>query len=293
MLQAKIPPINEIILWNNCTNHCMFCLQNIKNDPLCHLLEDEKIEALERAYEKISGLTFSDVLLIGGEICNYTTDRTASKLLSLILLCRQKVEAGELRFVYLNTNLLYADQKILYAICSLFEDYEDHLRLTTSYDIEGRFSSKDKEKLFFDNIKALTSRFPKQPVVINTIMTKALCESDFSTENLVKLTNARSVVLIPFLSSKDCSNLEATKEEVFNTLEKAEQLRPGYIRKTIESLDLKQERYLWEYHKDVKDLVECEAPNSSCGHNKNFSRIFNDGECYVCELKRKFANSLE
>lgn len=282
-----IPPINEFILWANCTNKCKFCLQNLKADHRCVLSEDEKLSSIQKTYEKLSDLPYGDILLIGGEICGGVSKKVAESLLSLIEFCRERIESGLIRYLYLNTNLLYKNLDIIYDICSLFSGYEDHLRLTTSYDVYGRFSSIKDKKLFFDNASAITSRYPEQPLIVNTILTHQYYTSGITVRDIVEKTGARSVVLVPYIPVKYGDEMTPTPDEIFDSIENAESEYPGYIRKYVDNFDLKQDRTLWEYHSNIDSLEMCESPSANCGHNSNFARVLG-GKCFVCELKEKY-----
>ena len=285
---AVVPPVHEFILWSNCTNRCRFCLQSLKADPRCILSDEEKMKAIQEVRRVLPGLPYGDVLLIGGEVFGGISRQVAEALLSLVEYCRERVESGRLRYLYMNTNLLYRDLSTVYGVCSLFSGFEDHLRLATSYDVYGRFRSHEDEELFFKNVSDLTSRFPDQSVTVNTILTRQYCTSGIGVRSIIERTGARAVVLVPYIPVRYGDEMTPTPQEIFRSLEEAESEYPGYIHKYIESFDLKQSRTLWEYHSTTGSLVECDSPLARCGHSSNFARVLGD-RCYVCELKSRYS----
>ena len=216
----KIVDMNEFLLWANCSNNCKFCWQKKINNPECLLTSEEKIRAIDRAELKINQLQESDILIVGGEVFEVISQNVTLRLLKFFDSLAQGCEENKIRFLYINTNLIYEDLTIINYICNKFKSMPEKLKFTTSYDLEGRYSSEDKKSLFLNNLKKITNTYPAINIVVNTILTKQVCNNNFSVKNFTEKYKVRLVNLIPYIPIYYGDSLTPSLGEIVNKLKK-------------------------------------------------------------------------
>ena len=297
--------MKEFIVWHNCTNQCDFCWQCKKQDKTAFLNHIEMIAAIRATEEKILNEVNDgdDVLLVGGEILNSYNELSDYELHRLLNLCASLIKKDRIRYLYINTNLIYGNRKNLTYLLDLFNGIEDRLKFTTSYDVYGRFKSNDKYDLWVDNMIYIRDFYPNINMVVNIIITKQLVNwleegnsvtKDYtwnsfwnyqwnSFQNFFKI---KYINFIPYIPVEDDRSMDVTFKDIVKVLAAEEKRIPGYINKYIDDFDLNQDKILYEYHKD-KGYVECTAKYSDCHHNENFKKVLG-GECYICKLKEIF-----
>ena len=278
----------EYLLWNNCSNNCEFCWQKFKNDPNKMLDVKEQCHSIDLVIYHITRLPYCDILIVGGEIMEYTNYKVYEHMYKLFLLLHKRLKNCDIRYLYLNTNLLYTDLELCAAFLSMLnrDNLLHKLKFTTSYDIYGRFENEQKRKLFLKNLHTLTYSYKRLNIVVNTMLSKQYCESDFDLKAFCNKYRVQ-VNLIPYITLHE--NMRPTNEQIITKLQQAEEWFPGYIKQYINNFNLQQERFLYEYHKE-KGYEYCSCDNAKCGHSENFKKILVDESCYVCQLKNWFQN---
>ena len=274
----------EFVLWNNCCNNCKFCWLKYLQKPVFNITQ--KIESINLITSKLREIqNFSDILLVGGEI--FEDSRITKEFIELTYKVCQKIIRGEIRYFYINTNLLYEDVAFLTEFLNIFQTYSlfDRLKFTTSWDLVGRFRDNSAEELWERNMRSVKSKFPKLKIVTNLILTKSLCSAIVNNEfDVVNFEKEFSEVnLIPYIPvPKDVFDEQPDKELTLNAIKKSK----IDIQKYINSFDLKQTKIVYEYSNDkLTDITESDL---SCSHNKNFTRVWQDNSCFICQLKKCF-----
>jgi hypothetical protein len=285
-LNDNIPPMYEYLLWSNCSNNCQFCWQKYKADLGKLLSVSEQIKSIDQLMNILPTLPYSDMLIVGGECMEYAGNDIYMKLAKLYGVIINRLKENKTRYLYINTNLIY---KLLDNVTLLIQCLEscnllDKLKFTTSYDVYGRFATEEKRKLFLKNLDTLTYSFPKLKIVVNCILTKQLCENRFDVKAFCDKYRTQ-INLIPYIVLTE--DMRPTKEQIADQLSRTEAQIPGYIKSYIENFDLKQEKLLYEYDKN-DGYVFCSSEDDSCGHNKNFKKVLDTGECFICWLKEQF-----
>jgi len=285
-------PMYEFLVWNDCGNNCRFCWQKHFNDKT-KMLESEadKTKSLQEVFRMINDPEFfeagSDILLCGGEIfdnLNYNLDLALQDIIRLIV---DKIKKKEIRYFYMNTNLIYKDLTDLSVVLQYLatNDVLGNFIFTTSYDIYGRYKDKEAETLFLRNLKVIKASFPNINIAVNMIMTKQLCseilDNGFSIKEFSDFYQVK-VNTIPYITLHE--DMQPTKNEVFKALLKIDKELPGYFKHYTENFDLDQKKILLEYIKDI-GYQECTSEYDDCGHNTNFKKAFSDGSCYICNCK--------
>ena len=204
----------------------------------------------------------------------------------LIDKCVEMISSDKIRFLYVNTNLIYKDRTNLVYLFDSIKGYEDRLKFTTSYDIYGRFKNEEARKTFLDNLLFIKENYPKINTVVNCIITKQLVESDFDDSQFKETYGVRYVNFIPYVPVMDDRSMDVDFKDIVKVLAKAERKHRGYINFYINDLDFNQNKVLYQYHKD-RGYEECTSNYADCHHNENFKKVLN-GECFICKLKEVF-----
>lgn len=286
-----VKPIYEFLLWDNCNNNCKFCFQR-ENPRLFNHNNREMI--LNKTIEFIESDKFikgSHILVCGGEIFDKPNDfGILDKFFCQIL---KFMMDGTIDLLYINTNLIYKD---LYGIDRLLRRIKelklfDRLRFTTSYDLEGRFKSKEDEELMLSNLKLLGGIYKDLKIVTNTILTKKVCEQILNNKfNVVDFMTKYNcwVNLVPYIVYDE--NLAANRSDIIKALKYVNDYSDGYISRYILNFDLGQDKLLYMFKDNEFKFCSCE--NSNCGHSINFKRYSPSGNCFVCDLKEIFNGTI-
>lgn len=284
-----IKPIYEFLLWDNCNNHCKFCFQR-KNGIICD--KHHKIRSLKCVIDFLNSDEYihgSHILLVGGEIFDESNFSIIDDYIKFIEIIIDKMNSNIIDLLYINTNLLYKNMSILNKLLS-FIDYDnlwDRLKFTTSYDLEGRFSTKEKETLFLTNLKCVKNTYPKCNIVVNTILTKQTCEkilnNEFNPKDFCDEYNC-DINLIPYIVYT--KELSATREQIFKTLLKTNELIHGYFKRYTDNMSLAQDKLLYKFNNEHLEFVSSE--NLICGHSENFKRYADSNTCFICDLKQVY-----
>ena len=172
--------MQEFLLWSNCTNQCAFCWQCKKKDATTFLNEAEMLECVNKTIAMLDTINDGDdVLLVGGEILAPYHESVNIALQSLIDKCVTMVESTQIRYLYSNTNLIYTNRINLDYLLGKMRGMEYRLKFTTSFDIYGRFRSGRERDIFLSNLAYIRDNYPNVNVVVNSIITKQLVNSNF------------------------------------------------------------------------------------------------------------------
>lgn len=284
----------EFLMWGNCTNKCKFCHQCLKKDPETHLSESEMQNSINITINKVQSIeNQEDVLLVGGEILNVYYNSLISSMNSLFDTCIKKLLDNKIRYLYINTNLLYKDLTLLDSILQkiVTNKLENRLKFTTSYDLYGRFENNEIKTLFFNNLHYIHNKYPKINVVVNIILTKQAIEKIVSKEfDILEFKNKYNIVyinFIPYIPINSDSSMTAEFKDYIKCFAVLENIFPGYIKTYINDFDFNQNKVLYEY-KSGKGYVECTSEYAECHHNVNFKKVLGNNECYICKLIESF-----
>ena len=305
----------EFIMWNNCANNCKFCWQRLFDDETTFLNEQEQLECIQQCSDMIEkDAVECNLLLVGGEVYSDQGTKVNNALRKLFQQIADKVKKCEVQFLYANTSLTYKNLDNLKNLLDAFEGIEEHLKFTTSYDLEGRYDTEpasdkevkkrgesgcavDKREQMLDNLAYIHENYPKVNVVVNTIITKAVADAVLRKKGNERYdplwfmdAYPNTVVwvnLIPYIPIEGYTGLDVRFSETVKVLEAANDKLPGYLEAYLMQLDLDQDKKLYEFHSD-SGFVERTAPQLECGHNENFKLVNRADECYICRLKDYF-----
>lgn len=282
-----IKPIYEFLLWENCRNHCSFCFQQEKNQ----LTDKEKYNSMiavkcfldnDQRYIKNS-----HILLVGGEL--FDSPSIFNELKQFLLYVLDKQLNDDIDLLYINTNLIYKNIDCLMWFLSKIEQLQlfDRLKFTTSYDVAGRFANDKVKQLMLKNLNIITNQYSQLRVVVNTMLSKQLCEAilddEYDLHSFMTRHNC-DVNLTPYII-RDLS-LAPTRNLVFKALLKVQKQDPAYIERYVNNFDLPQPKELYQYRNG--QLVYCSCLNNNCGHSENFTLYSSQHSCFICDLKSIF-----
>lgn len=276
--------IYEFLLWDNCTNNCSFCFQR-ENPRIFN--KSKRQEILDETLSFIQSDKFekgSHILICGGEIFDKPQDSLQlnhffTKIISLML-------NDIIDLLYINTNLIYKDKCCLDFLLRNIKanNLFDRLKFTTSYDLAGRFKTKESEELMLQNLTWVKNIYPDCKVVVNTILTKQVCNAilnrSFSIKDFIQKYKCW-VNLLPYIVYN--KELSATRGEIFSALKEVDKDVSGYLDYYIPNMSITQEKLLYLY-KDGK-FEFCSCKMAECGHSINFKRYSDKGTCFCCDLK--------
>lgn len=306
--------IYEFLLWNNCSNNCTFCHQRAHERKIDDkiLTPEEQVESLVKCKEFLDTqfVKGNHILLVGGEIFDTKVDIVKKGLIDLIKYVKNMMCNDEIDLFYVNTNLLYTDIDLLDWFLDLYQTNGllGRIKFTTSYDMVGRFTSKEREMLFYRNLKCLTDRYADLHVVVNTVLTNEACKriqndmfgADYSLGYLKEQGKDRWTIkdwmdyfrvdinTIPYIRLPyDKAPEMPTKGIVFDTLLHIDKLIPGYLKSYADNIALPQIKNLYEYSKSEKSYKYCSSKLVDCGHSENFKLSFADSdECFPCAIQK-------
>ena len=279
--------IYEFLLWDNCNNNCQFCWQREK-PRLYNKIERSMI--LQQVLEFIKSDKFekgSHILVCGGEIFDKPSDFENLDIFFSTIVSFMKSNIIDL--LYINTNLIYVNINGLYKLLEMLKEADllYRLKFTTSYDIQGRFKTERDRTLMLTNLETITAQYPTMPVVVNTILTKPVCEAILDGRyNMAEFMNQFNcwVNLLPYIVYD--GELTADRSLIFKTLRYINEQCPGYLEKYIPNMCIKQEKWLYMF-KDG-DFQFCSCNIAECGHAINFRKYSNAGTCFCCDLEEVF-----
>lgn len=278
--------IYEFLVWDNCNNNCKFCWQ--REAPRLYNAE-QRADILEETLNFINSDKFikgSHILICGGEVFDKPQDiHVLTYFFNKIV---ELMEKDVIELLYLNTNLIYTNNRALLCILNLLErsihNLLPRLRFTTSYDIEGRFRRECDRELMLSNLKYVVDKYSIRPVV-NTILTKPACEAILNnTFNIAEFMVKYNcwVNLIPYIVLDE--ELTADRKTIFQTLNYVNEQCPGYLEKYVPNMAIKQEKWLYMFKNGEFKFCSCEL-SPECGHSVNFKKYSKEGTCFCCDLE--------
>ena len=262
--------LREFILWPNCKNACKFCHQKKAQQ----FTEKEKIQSIKQFKALVETNTIQQVLFVGGELFDTKFSiELENEFFSLVNILWNKVD-----LFYINTNLIYSDLTYVIKFLHSVKDFSK-LRFTTSFDILYRFKSEKHMNIMLNNIRILESIFPDLRIMVNTILTKDVCEY-LLEEKYTFYTKTENICFIPCIGVQKYA---PSRNLILQTLLKC--FPKEYLKELIKNMETDQIRTLYMYNKEKLEI--CTSLNSICGHNSNFSLYTADATtCFICDLKK-------
>lgn len=287
--------ITEYLAWNDCNNNCRFCWQRLK--PKSNT--EQRLQALKLIKEDMLSLDlpFEDnhILFVGGELFFKQDDQTKEKLYDLFICLFDLMEKKKINRSYINTNLLYDLNYLLFPVLDIAAEKKllSRLNFTTSGDEFDRFvgvNAEQKRTLFYSNLNLLRERYPEMNIMVNLILTKPFCESVLlNTFNINEYEQKYKVIMnvIPYIKLKN-DERTPTREQVLSTIMKLESQQKGYLKRTCNNHTTHPIRKLLHYENGTLVNVSCDL--NPCGHAMNFTRCYSDSDsCFACDLKKLYS----
>lgn len=282
-----IKDIYQFLIWDNCNNNCQFCFlkttKNIYSFQKRQLILQKVIQFLNsKKYIKNN-----NVLLCGGQIFDNLQNFNILNLFFEKIINMQL--NNSINLLYINTNLIYQNVNGLYNFLNLIEKNNlfNRLIFTTSYDLQGRYKSKEDQLLFLNNLKNIKQKFPKCNMIVNTILTKKTCNSIINNQfNIFNFMDRYKchINLLPYIIYN--KNLAATRQIIFKALNKINLQNSDYINYYIKNITLQQKRFVYKFIQDK--FIDYTCKLSQCNHSINYKKYSSKNTCYCCDLKKYF-----
>ena len=285
------PAIYEFLLWNNCNNNCKFCHQkaNKNKHPNKFLDNNKKLLSIKTLYKYIKNKNIksgSHILLMGGELFDTKlSSHIESEFFKLATLIASEMENLNINLLYLNTNLIYSDISFLYDFLNIFinKNLEKRIRFTTSYDISYRYKNELDRCLVEKNMLDIYNLYPNIFKTANCILTNKACE--YLSHNPLFLVDFKkkygfNLNLIPYIKLYD--SMASKRSTILSLLLKINEFDIDYIKKYVDNLSIKQDRFLFEFNGNM--FINASSNNADCGHNENFRKVYlDDDRCFICD----------
>lgn len=284
--------IYEFLVWDNCNNNCQFCWQREK-PRLYNKMERGMI--LQQVLEFIKSDRFekgSHILICGGEVFDKPSDFEDLDIFFSTIVLFMKADIVDL--LYINTNLIYVNINGLYNLLEMLKEagLTHRIRFTTSYDLQGRFKSERDRTLMLTNLETITQHYPDMYTVVNTILTKPVCEAildgRYNMAEFMKQYNCW-VNLIPYIVLDE--ELSAERSMIFKTLRHVDEQCPGYLARYVPNMAITQEKWLYMFKEGKFQFCSCPI-SEDCGHSVNFKKYCKEGTCFCCDLEEVFNASI-
>ena len=283
-------PIYEFLVWDNCNNNCAFCFQRDNPRLFDHQKRASILEEVIKFIKSDKFIKGSHILVCGGEIFDKPQDNIQLNCFFTEILNLMKMNIIDL--LYINTNLIYKNLEALDFLLRNIKvnNFFDRLKFTSSYDLEGRFKNEESRNLMLSNLKWINTNYPECKIVVNTILTKQVCNAIIN--NIFSLKDFMQeykcwINLIPYIVHD--KKLSATRSEIFKALKYVDKENPGYLEYYIPNMSITQEKWLYMYKDNAFQFCSCEM--AECGHSVNFKRYSEKGTCFCCDLKMLFENN--
>lgn len=168
-------------LWKDCGNNCSFCYN--KNQPKEH----DKIGRMRKIKSLILSAEtkrYNTMGFIGGELFD-TRLLTATEqdcFIDLIQSVSELVKSGQIRRVYITSNLIYFDTSLLVRLLDWLkrENTLPAFCICTSWDISHRFKTSQDKALWERNMEMLHTSYPELMLHVETIITQDLIDAVMS-----------------------------------------------------------------------------------------------------------------
>lgn len=213
MTYSKVNNELLIFLWNHCNNRCRFCY----NQTLYHLPLDIKKHL--KTCNDILNSNFMDnfnyLRLLGGELFDGAINQLniRDEFFTILETCLRLIKEGKIDKLNFLTNLIYEDNKDLRDTLDFFaaNGAIDHIDMSSSYDIEGRFSEVS-EKWWWNNIEWLGKAYPQLRIDVGIIMTQPFITGVTKEwiDNFYKRSDYRCEIK---LNELDTALIKNTKED--------------------------------------------------------------------------------
>lgn len=172
-------------LWKNCTNGCNFCFN--KGCPCAS--KQDKLRILKEVQYRLTRLNYTyydKIGFIGGELFGdqLEDEDVFNEFYKLFELCIYLLQEKQINQINFTSNLLAIDNSRMYQILDLIKEARllNKFELCTSFDSKYRFKNKQKENVWYDNLKCIKIRYPDLQTHVEILPTQDFCEKCLSGE---------------------------------------------------------------------------------------------------------------
>lgn len=214
-------------LWPDCNNGCQYCY--LKDTQRVTTM-DFKIKSIKETIETIMDSSihakYNAVGLIGGEFFAGQLKGLEREWFDLIESVKALLSWHAIKEFWLATALLFEDTSMLEKTLDKLNlhllDKDQCVRICTSYDTVGRFLTKEREDLWFKNLKYISEKYPQIQLHTQTILTQDTIEKLIENPNYFDFITEYSTIdfRYPSISRADCPTVIGIKDYRSKMLEK-------------------------------------------------------------------------
>lgn len=157
-------------LWAMCNQLCKFCYLGETNRATDKARQLKSLRDCNRAVEELDFYIYNNISLIGGEFFQgqLNDPEVHDEFMKLMRKCAEHYAEGRIGSVWLTCTLTLGDQKHLYEVLDIFQEYgcepneygSSGLWLCTSWDAEGRFYTPDRKENWDFHMKNIQQKYP-------------------------------------------------------------------------------------------------------------------------------------
>lgn len=202
-------------LWPYCNNNCVFCFLGSANSIYLKDRMLKSLHDLSQAIDNLDYFHYNNISLIGGEFFQGQLNDSTIRLefFNIFKKLSKLYASGKIGSIWLTATLIHQNQKDLFDLLSFCADYlqpkpefsSSGLWLCTSWDIKGRFHSKQAEDNWKQNLHKLKSSFPWLKINTTIILQQAFIEAylagDFNVKNFMQQYSTNIFYMQPCLQN--------------------------------------------------------------------------------------------
>ena len=279
--------MREYFLWNNCPNDCAFCVLKYKT----RFTEEQMLTAIKMTKEDILSQTEQfNISIKGGEIFAGITKKVSDAIFDLFNTIFFSKLVNHITTI---SNMIFKEDNLLFKVLdeAVKHNFIDKITITTSYDIFGRYKNDKSFAFFMNNLEQLRNRYKDLEIIVNTILTRQLCQAVLNGEfDRKKFCNTYEVlsIMLPYMDFNGMEFFKPTQEELTKTLLIFKEQSPdwfkhyvGLMQDTFENIETKKS-FIVE-NKNILSPISYTL--SDCGHIADYKTCCKENVCFACLLK--------
>ena len=206
-------------LWSSCKNNCSFCFNKDREKDV------DKIDNIKHIINLLDLEEVNDydtIALIGGELFDFKYDKDLRKVFYELIDKIKDIIKNTNKRLYIMTNLIYNRELEFESFINYLEDYKDKLTICTSYDLKGRFHTKQHLELFNDNIAYLKANNINIHIemILTDILLKSILNNTFNLKEFKEIYTDNIDFIAPHCGCYGKTTKDFTEDKEFFTTRK-------------------------------------------------------------------------
>ena len=308
----------QINLFPFCNLNCKFCYERTILKNGFNKTKDYYINKCKESIIK-NNITYDTISMLGGELF-YDKDNNFQNIIDFCKWLSPKK-------LYLRTNLMFDFDTNPFFL--FLKDSGINFVLSTSYDVENRFSTKEQEDLFFNNLEKLYD-LNKKTIEIPIILTENVLLGNANMDNVMRLYNDSRFCIefrldlngysddvtknfhnlyVDFIKKfPNCRNIKQYYDTNFKNIEsrycscynktqasliyyKDFELNENYLCEGKTRTEGTEEQLIKSY--GCNECLYASKCSDVCPEGLKLMRLFNDTKCYMKSLYEYLDNNID